>query len=110
MIKLEELKEILDQTGIPVAYSHFVESENQPIPDPPFITYLVTDSANFFADNQVYIKIQNVQIELYTDLKDLEAEANIERILNENEIPFGTSEVFIESEDLFQKIYEVRVL
>jgi hypothetical protein len=109
-MNLVELKEIIEQTGIPVAYSHFVESENQPIPDPPFITYLVTDSANFFADNQVYITIQNVQIELYTDKKDLDVEANLERILNENEIPFGTAEVYIESEALFQKIYEVRLI
>jgi len=30
--------------------------------------------------------------------------------LNANEIPFGTTETFIESESLYQKIYEVRLL
>jgi hypothetical protein len=54
--------------------------------------------------------MQNIQIELYTDKKDLEAEGKLETILNENEIPFATSETFIESESLFQKIYETRLL
>jgi hypothetical protein len=110
MISLQDLKAILDQAGYPVAYSHFIESENSPVPDPPFVCYLVTDSDNFYADNVVYKQILNVQIELYTDTKDLEVEANIERVLNDNEIPFSTSEVYIESEAMFQKLYEVRLL
>jgi hypothetical protein len=56
-----------------------------------------------------YKQFQNIQIELYTDRKDLEAEAIVEAVLNENEIPFGTTESYIESEQLFQKIYEVRL-
>lgn len=109
-MNLAELKEILDQAGYPVAYSHFTESENNPVPDPPFVCYLVTYSSNFSADNVVYKQVQNVQIELYTDIKDLEAESKIETVLNDNEIPFGTTESYIESEALFQKIYEVRLL
>lgn len=107
---LEELKIILETTGLPVAYSHFTESENEPLPAPPFITYLVVFSASLMADNQVYKEIQNVQIELYTDRKDLETEAILQAILNENEIPYATTEVYIESEMLYQKIYEVRLL
>jgi hypothetical protein len=109
-MNLIELKNILEATGFPVAYSHFVESENSPIPAPPFITYFVLDSSNFNADNIVFHPIQNIQIELYTDKKDLEAEGNLEAILNANEIPYATTEIFIESEDLFQKIYEVRLI
>jgi hypothetical protein len=106
---LIELKNILEATGFPVAYSHFTESENEPIPAPPFICYLVVYSSNFSADNSIYHLIQNIQIELYTDKKDLEAEGKVEDVLNNNEIPFATSEAFIESESLFQKIYEVRL-
>ena len=106
---LSELNLILQATGFPVAYSHFVESENEPLPAPPFITYLVVYSSNFSADNVTYKQFQNIQIELYTDRKDLEAEAILEAVLNENEIPFDTTESYIESEQLFQKIYEVRL-
>lgn len=109
-MNLNELRIILEATGFPVAYYHFIESENNPIPSPPFICYLTIDSSNFSADNSVYYPIQNVQIELYTDKKELEAESKIEAVLNENEIPYSTSEAFIESESLFQKIYEVRLI
>lgn len=44
------------------------------IPEPPFICYLLPGSNNFSADGKVYYKINEVHIELYTDLKDLAAE------------------------------------
>ena len=106
---LEELKIILEATGFPVAYSHFTETNNNPIPKPPFICYLVVFSANISADNIVYKEVQVVQIELYTSLKDLAAEATLQAVLNENELPYGTTETFIDSELLYQKIYEVRL-
>lgn len=109
-ISLEQLAYILQSTGIPVAYSHFVESENDPLPQPPFITYLVAYSSNFGADNAVYYQIRNIQIELYTDTKDIETERKVEQALNDNDLFYQTTESYIESEQLFQKIYEVRLL
>jgi hypothetical protein len=108
-MNLVQLKNILEATGFPVAYSHFVETENEPMPKPPFIVYLATYSSNFMADNKVHIPIENVQIELYTNKKDLEAEAQVEIVLDASEIPYSTTEIFIESEQVYQKIYEVRL-
>lgn len=108
-MKLDELKTILEATGFPVAYSHFTETANNPLPKPPFIVYLAAYSSNFMADNKVHIPIENVQIELYTDQKDLEAEAKVEAVLNEAEIPFQTSELYIQDEEIYQKIYEMRL-
>lgn len=109
-MNLIELKTILEATGYPVAYLRFVETENEPLPQPPFIVYVSAYSSNFMADNKVHKEIDNVQIELYTDKKDVIAETKISTVLNEHEIPFETTETFIESEELFQKIYEVRLL
>lgn len=106
---LEQLALILQSTGLPVAYSHFVQSENEPLPQPPFITYLVAYSSNFGADNKVYYQIRNIAIELYTDTKDLEIERIVEQTLNDNELFYQSTESYIESEQLFQKIYEVRL-
>ncbi|OLN21905.1 hypothetical protein BTO30_12465 [Domibacillus antri] len=106
---LAELKKILDAAGYPVAYSHFTATATKPIPDPPYITYLVSYSSNFIADNKVHKKIDNAQIELYTVKKDLAAESNLETALDSNDIPYQSTETFIESENLFQKIYEVRL-
>lgn len=107
---LSELKTILEATGFPVAYSHFVESANSPFPDPPFICFLVAYSSHFSADNITFKSIENIQIELYTNTKNLEAETIVENVLNQNELPFATVETFIDSEQLYQKIYEVRLL
>ncbi len=101
---LAELYQILKTTGYPVTYSHFNES-----PAVPYITYLVAYSSNTFADNKVLQKVDNVQIELYTSKKDLTAEGRLETILDNYELPYDTTETYIESEGLFQKIYEVRL-
>jgi hypothetical protein len=102
---LAELNAILRATGFPVAYSHF---NSEVIP--PYIVYLVSSSPNFIADDAVYKKIDDVQIELYTELKDPAVEAIIEDILDAHEMPYESSEMYIESEKLFQKIYEVRLM
>ncbi|GGA56432.1 hypothetical protein GCM10007416_32030 [Kroppenstedtia guangzhouensis] len=104
---LAELATILKSTGYPVSYSHFISNN---VPPPPFITYQVDDSANFFADNRVYKKISNISIELYTDKKDLEAEAALESALDANHLVYETTEIWIEAEKLFQKIYEIGVV
>jgi len=107
---LVELVQILKSSGYPVTYSHFKETSTKPVPAPPYITYLEDPSSNMFADNKVYKPIKNIRVELYTDLKDLVAEEKIEELLNENEIPFDTDEAWIESEQLFQRIYEVGLI
>lgn len=72
---MEKLIEIMNKVGLPFAYDHFAEGES---PDPPFICYLTPNSDNFAADGQVYYKINEIHIELYTDCKDLSAEQRIE--------------------------------
>ena len=103
---LTELVQILKATGYPVAYSHF----NGTPPSIPFITYLEFESSNFHADNKTYQRIRNINIELYTDKKDLQAEATLEALLDENDLPYQTTETYIESEQLFQKVYEIGVV
>ncbi|PEP89769.1 hypothetical protein CN585_28430 [Bacillus toyonensis] len=72
--------------------------------------FLVDGSANVMADNKVYHKIMDLNIELYTTKKDLVAEAKLEKMLDEYEIPYDSYETFIESEELFQKTYETRLI
>jgi len=107
---LVELKKILDAVGYPVAYSHFNANTSNPVPEPPYICYLVDGNPNFIADNKVYHKMSDVTIELYTTKKDLVVESALESLLDENEIPYESYGTFIDSEQLFQKIYEVRLI
>ena len=99
---MEELLQILSETQIPFAYHHFAEGES---PEPPFICYLLPGSNNFSADGKVYYKINEVHIELYTDLKDLAVEQQSEEVLDEHGIFYNKSETWIESEKLYEVLY-----
>ena len=99
---MEELLQILNETQIPFAYHHFAEGES---PEPPFICYLLPGSKNFSADRKVYYKINEVHIELYTDLKDLAVEQKLEVVLDEHGIFYNKSETWIESEKLYEVLY-----
>jgi len=99
---MDELMEIMKEPGLPFAYDHFAEGES---PDPPFITFLLPGSNNFAADGKVYMKINEVHIELYTDEKNPETEALVEDVLDEHEIFYEKTEVWIESEKLYEILY-----
>lgn len=102
---LDELHNILSNLNIPVAYSHFKTSVT-----PPYICYLCNDDNNFIADNKVYKKINNIDIELYTSKKDIEIESKLENFLDSNNLPYSSDETYIESEEVFKKIYTIGVI
>lgn len=97
-----EMMEMLAETGIPFAYDHFAEGEAV---DPPFLCFLYPGSNNFSADGRVYAKISEVHLELYTDRKDPEAEAVLEAVLDAHGIFYDKTEVWIESEKLYEVLY-----
>ena len=101
-MSFEEIVKMLGGMGLPFAYHHFAEGES---PEPPFICYLLPGSNNFSADGKVYYKINEVHIELYTDLKDLAVEQQLEEVLDEHGIFYNKSETWIESEKLYEVLY-----
>ncbi|MFL1663610.1 hypothetical protein [Bacillus cereus] len=109
-LTLGEFIKILEATGYPVAYSHFTATPGNPVPAPPYICFLVDGSANLMADNKVYHKINDVNIEFYTTKKDVVAEAKLEQVLDDHEIPYDSYGTFIESENMYQKFYETRLI
>ena len=96
------LKTILDITGLPVAYHHFKTP-----PKPPYIVYLFAYSSNFGADNKVHKEIPNYQVELYTTIKDPASEKLVEDLFDANDIYWEKTETYIESEGLYQVLYEI---
>ena len=99
---MEELLQMLEEMVLPFAYHHFAEGES---PEPPFVCYLLPESNNFSADGKVYYKINEVHIELYTDWKDLAVEQGVEAVLDEHGVFYNKSEVWIESEKLYEVLY-----
>jgi len=99
---MDELLAILEETGIPFSYHHFAEGES---PEPPFICYLLPEDDDFAADGINYYEIDVVQIELYTDKKDLELEHRVQQILTNHGIYYERDEVWISEERLYEVIY-----
>ena len=64
-----------------------------------------TRPSSAIADGRVYFKIEEVRIELYTDRKDPAAESKVEAVLDQHGIFYARSEVWIESEKLYEVLY-----
>jgi hypothetical protein len=107
---LAELNQALKAIGYPVAYSHFEDTPQNPAPKPPFIVYREAYSSDLMADNRNYVDIPVIQIELYTDKKDLAAEAAVQNKLKGLGLPYSKTEMYIEDERLFQVIYEIQLI
>ena len=100
---MQDIKNILDELNIPVAYHHFNTDIN-----PPFVVYYRTSSSNYGADNKVLQKFNNFYIELYTEYKDPTTEQMLENLLDENEIFYDVvSEDYIDTEKMYQVIYSI---
>lgn len=99
---MDRLLEIIKDIGLPNAYHHFAEGES---PEPPFLIYLLPASDNFSADGRVYFKANEVHIEIYTDYKSPNIEKKVEAVLDEHGIFYNKTEVYIESEKLYEVLY-----
>ena len=99
---MERLIAIMEEIGLPYAYHHFAEGES---PEPPFICFLIPGNDNFAADGQAYFKIDQINIELYADQKNPVLEASVETVLDGQGIFYRKTEVWIESERLYEVLY-----
>ena len=102
-----QVKSMIDAVGIPSAYYQFADATGQ---QPPFICYFFTSSNDLSADNINYCRIERLNIELYTDVKDFALEARLEQILAEHEIFFAKEETYIDSERMHETIYTSDVI
>ncbi len=103
-MKCSAIKELLETTGLPVAYRAFRENEAPPL---PYICFLNSASDNFFADGQVYKEIKKLQVELYTRHKDEALEDKVKEALSS--FSWQRTETYIEPEKCYQIIFEMEV-
>ena len=100
MQTLNELKEALEKTGLPVAYHHYEDEHGY-----PYIVYEVTGQTNFFADGICYTQVADIQVDLYTATKDIATQKKLANILEENGIPWTSSETLVQNEDCYAVSY-----
>lgn len=103
----KEIRQMVKKIGFPSAYHHFEEGQS---PDPPFVVYLYPGSNHFSADGIVYQAVTELDIELYTDKKDLDAEAKVEAVLKEYGFFYVKTETYLESEKTYEVLYEMEVM
>ena len=76
----------------------------------PYIVYLCGYSDNFAADDQVYVPIEHITIELYSERKDEASEALVEGALNRAGLVWEKSEEQIDSELMLEVVYEINIM
>lgn len=101
---LDELKTALDASGLPFVYHHW-ETEKKP----PYGVYLYAYDAPFYADGVVFYSGGHYQVELYVRKKDPDAETSVEKALSTAGIAYVKSELYLDSEGLYEILYEIEV-
>lgn len=102
----EAINQLIESIGLPCAYYQFSETGQEP----PFICFYYSYNNDLAADNTNYQKIEHLIIELYTETKDFDLEKQVEDALKLNEMVYSRSETDIDSERMYEVIYEMDVI
>ena len=100
-----DIIEAIRSIGLDTAYGEFKESVS-----PPFAIVLENDSDDQYADNSNYKKITDCSIEYYNDIKHPPTEKKIEDKLKELKLSYTKRETIIESESMFQVVYDLQII
>lgn len=100
----DEIVTMLEEANLPLAYDHFAEGES---PDTPFLVFLSPSEEIFGADNISYAAFPEINVELYTDKKHPNLEKKLEEIFKRHDVFYLKSETWIESERLYEVLYQI---
>lgn len=100
----EQIKNMLDETDLPVSYDHGDIGTKV-----PYITYK-TNTNNIFADNSVYEEKLQLSIWLYSSFRDRKNEKKLEEILNKNNIAWNRDTTYDSGSKVYISIYETEVI
>ena len=101
---LEKLANLLASTGLPVTYLAWPEGSAPPL---PCICDRVASTHKRFSGGRGDQTRPRIHVELYTKVKDLDAESRVEDALRE--IPWQKSETYLNTEKCYQILYEIEV-
>lgn len=101
---LQQLNDLLNDTGLPVAYNCFKDEQQL-----PFICYLETDTVNVFADNKTYKIISNIAVELYTKTRDITTEQKVEYVLDGACIGWNKDIEYLDDEQCYFVLYQIQI-
>jgi hypothetical protein len=95
-----DIKKLLESTGMKVIKVMFIKP-----PQLPYLIYLESISKQG-SDYKNNISDRNITVELYSNKIDEASEKLVEDLLDDNFIEYLKSRIWVDSEKLFQTIYE----
>ena len=101
------IEDLLAPIALPVAYRAFKPKKDKPVPDPPYLIYLIPDEDGRGADGKNLVSKKYVTVELYVTAKNVELEAKVEEALSAYE--YSKHEEYIEAEAMWQISYDFEI-
>lgn len=101
---------MISGVGLPYAYDHFTPTTSNPMPAPPFICFMLTGSADAYADDINYVSVETLSIELYAATKNYSDEAAVEEALLESGLAWEKEETYLGDEKLYMTTWETEVV
>lgn len=95
----------MNSIGLPSTYHKW--SSPPPL---PYTVILHTHNSDWMADNQNYLDVGDYQLELYTAIKHPPTEKLVEDWLKLHRIPYAKSGMFLDSEQMFQIVYDIQLI
>lgn len=103
----QEVAQMIESIGLPYTYYSFPINQ---APNLPYIVFYFPNSDDFSADNLNYVPITDLNIELYSRDKNFALEKQVEDVLKNNNIYFSKSETFINTENMYEVLYETQIV
>ena len=100
----DELLAILAPAGIPWAYHHW----DSP-PPPPYGVYLEGPYEPLYADDRNYLNVRTIRLEVYSSVRDPVLDARVEAALTAGGLTYEADFTYLESEGLYESIFEIEV-
>ena len=103
----KEVAEMVAEIGLPYAYYEFPDDTEQV---PPFVCFFYPDDDDFMADNENYVNIRRLVVELYSDEKRFDLEDTVKSVLNSHGLTFAREETYISAERMWQVTFDMEVI
>lgn len=103
----EEVFTMVQSFDLPCDYYEFPEGTKQA---PPFVVWFFSENTDVMADNSNYVDKEDLNIELYTSIRDFELEKTVEDVLSANGFSFAKEAAYIDAEKMWQISYEMEVI
>lgn len=95
---LAQFVELFEDCGMPIAFDHFKTPQTL-----PYLVYIVTTNDGFAADNKTFHIVPELQLELYTEQKDMDKEATVEAIIDD--FYYTKEEEYLDDEQMYMVAY-----